>query len=314
MTPRTDVMSKRRPQIQSGDVFQLPRGMLWLVILVGVLGLIVSGVGVLLVGGGDPLVTETLRGGTAELYGDGLYGFDTVFQAANNRSTDLVTLLLGLPLLGLSLRWAWKGSLRGRLVLLGALGYFTYVSATYALGGVAYNEMFLAYVAFFSTSLFAFVLVFGSLLSVDLQPDRLPRRWPAVFMVVSGVATLAIWMIDPLAALVEGGPPRGLDTYTTLFTYAFDIAVIVPAAIAAGVMIWRRRVVGYVTAASLLVLEAFLMPIITIATIIQVQLGISFEPGQMIGPIAGFSLLAAFAIWVSVAVLRSVPKGARDTG
>jgi hypothetical protein len=56
------------------------------------------------------------------------------------------------------------------------------------------------------------------------------------------------------------------------------------------------------------------MPIITIATIIQVQLGISFEPGQMIGPIAGFSLLAAFAIWVSVAVLRSVPKGARNTG
>ena len=83
MTPRTNVMAKRRSQTRSGDVSQLPGGVVWLVVLVGVLGLIVTGVGVLFLGGGDPEVTETIRGGTAELYGDGLYRFDTVFQAAN---------------------------------------------------------------------------------------------------------------------------------------------------------------------------------------------------------------------------------------
>jgi len=284
-----------------------PGSLVWLAGLTGLLGLVVAGVGVLLGGDADPAAVSSIRGEAVELYGRGLYEFDTVFHGANNRSTDLVTLLFGLPLLALSLRWVLHGSTRGRLLLLGTLGFFVYGSVGYALGAVAYNDMFLVYVAYFSVSLFAFVATFASLVPQGRQDSNdLPRRGPGLFMLLSGVMVLAIWLMDPIAGLVEGGPPRGLDTYTTLFTHAFDMAVIAPAAIAAGVMILKRRWLGYVTAFSLLVLEALLMPIIALGTIFQVQLGVTFSPPEVVGPIAGFSILAVAAIWVIIAVLRQV--------
>jgi hypothetical protein len=133
-------------------------------------------------------------------------------------------------------------------------------------------------------------------------------------MVISGMATLAIWVMDPLTGLVEATPPKGLDSYTTLFTHALDIGIIVPAAVIAGIMIWRRRSFGYVVAFSLLVLEALLMPVITIATIFQLQLGMSFTPAEVIGPIVGFSLLAGSAIWVISVVLRRIPEVSSTPG
>jgi hypothetical protein len=52
-------------------------------------------------------------------------------------------LILGVPLLAVSVLLHLRGSLRGRFLLLGTLGFLLYVSAGYALGAVAYNEMFL---------------------------------------------------------------------------------------------------------------------------------------------------------------------------
>lgn len=284
------------------------RRIVWLAGLAGVLGIAVAGIGVLMAGGADPVAASSIRGESVDLYGRGLYQYDTLFQGANNRSTDLVTLLFGLPLLAVALRWFSKGSTRGRLLLLGTLGYFVYASVGYALGAVAYNEMFLLYVGFFSVSLFAFVTTFASFsVGSEIEVD-LPRRGPGVFMLISGVVVLAIWSSDPVAGLIEGGPPRGLDTYSTLFTHALDMAVIAPAAILAGVMILKGRWAGYVTAFSLLILEALLMPIITIGTILQIRLGLTFTPPEIVGPIAGFSILAAIAIWVIVTVLRRIPE------
>ena len=312
MAAQTEAREARTAPVDRG---QAPsKKIVWLAVLAGALGVVVAGVGFLMAGDADPVVASSIRGETVDLYGSGLYQFDTVFHGANNRSTDLVTLLFGLPLLAVSVRWSLQGSLRGLFLLLGTLGFFVYGSVGYALGAVAYNDMFLIYVAYFSASLFAFVATFASFfVGGRWTVDHLPSRGPGVFMLVSGVVVLAIWMMDPVAALLEGGPPRRLDTYTTLFTHAFDMAVIAPAAIAAGVMVLRRHWAGYVTAFSLLVLEALLMPIITIGTILQVRMGVTFTPPEVVGPIAGFSILALAAIWVLVAVLRLIPGSASNT-
>ena len=79
----------------------------------------------------------TLRGQTVELYGQGLYRNDTVFNAAGFKGMDVVTLAVGAPLLV----WAWvsygRDALRGGLLLAGALAYFVYIGASLTFSAAA---------------------------------------------------------------------------------------------------------------------------------------------------------------------------------
>jgi hypothetical protein len=195
-------------------------------------------------------------------------------------------------------------------VLLGALAYFLYVYATRALGA-AYNDLFLAYVALFAASLAAFVLCFVSFDLDELTArfsTRMSRRLAGAFMIVSGLVTLAVWLVDPIVSLLDGSTPERLANNTTLFTNALDLAVIVPAALVAGVLILRERTLGYLMALSLLVLEVLLAPMIMLQTLFQVSAGESFSTGEIVGPIAGFSMIALAAVWVLVDALRNVSE------
>jgi hypothetical protein len=91
-----------------------------------------------------------------------------------------------------------------------------------------------------------------------------------------------------------------------MFTYALDLAVITPAAAASGVLILRRAPLGCLIALALLVLEALLAPLIAAQTMNQLAVGVSFTPGEVIGPMAGFAVLALIAVYFIVALLRSI--------
>jgi hypothetical protein len=159
----------------------------------------------------------------------------------------------------------------------------------------------------FSASLFAFVLLFTSLdrqvLATHFAPG-LPRRGVAIFMFASGLVTLVIWLQPLLTALIHNAPPPLLGSYTTNITDVLDLGIITPATLIAGRLILRRDPLGYLVAFALLVLEIMLAPMIAAQTISQLWAGVSFTPGQVIGPIAGFMVLALVAGWVLVILLR----------
>ena len=277
--------------------------------IIALMAIVASGLGLGLSGGANPAEITSFRNTTVELYGNGLYDHDSLLAGAGNRGTDLTTLVIGVPLLLVSTFFYRRGSVRGGLVLLGTIGYFVYVYASYALGAVMYNELFFLYVALVSASFNAVVLVFVSFDRTGLGrslPPTIPRRGPAIFMLVSGVATFAIWALPVIGAQLRGDVPDNLDHYTTLFTVAFDIALIVPATATAGVLILRRDPVGYVVASSLLVLEVMLLPLIVVQTIAQATAGVEFSAGEVVGPIAGFVVLASAAGWFFYDILRHV--------
>lgn len=238
----------------------------------------------------------TARGQTVDLFGGGIYRYDSLFSGAANRGTDAVTLVIVLPLLLLTCRSYRRGSLRATLMLTGAQAWLLYAYATMAMGA-AFNPLFPLYVAVFSASLWALVLTMEGLDAARLAEAApgLPRRGPAILMVLSGLVTAVIWWSPVLTAQTSGAVPGRLDDYTTLVTVALDTAVITPAALAAGILIWRRRAAGYRIAMPLLVLEALLLPMIAAQTISQLAAGIAFSPPEIIGPLAGFTVLAAAA-------------------
>lgn len=263
--------------------------------------------------GPDQVSFTTARGQTVDLFGAGIYRFDSLFSGAANRGTDVITLFLVLPVLLIALVGYRRGSLRAELLLTGTQAWLLYAYATLAVGA-AYNPLFLVYVTVFSASLWALVLTMCRTDTRRLENAMpgLPRRGPAVLMVASGVLTAVIWCVPMLTALWSGAVPARLDGYTTFVTVAVDSAVITPAALAAGVLIWQRRAVGYQIAVPLLFLETLLAPMIAAQTISQLSAGVTLAPGEIVGPLAGFVILAVAAGAVLLAVLRALPGSAES--
>jgi hypothetical protein len=278
-------------------------------ILTGLLALIQSGAGLFWQDDGSPFPFTTLHGQTVQMYGQGIYRYDTYFKAPILRGTDFLTLCICIPLLVIAILLYRRGSLRGGLLLNGVLAFFLYNSASIALGA-AYNNLFLVYIAYFSAGLFAFILAFRS---IDVQvlsshiTSGLPHRGTAALMYLSGVALLFAWLGDILGPLMQGGVPA-IASYTTEVTYVFDLGVIVPVAFLSGLLILRRAPLSYLLAAIMLIMLAIVGLMVTTQTIFQLLAGISLTTGEFIGKSGSFMLLALIAIGLIFRFFRNVSE------
>ena len=220
----------------------------WLILPIFILALIAAAAG-LWPGDGTPYPLTTFRGEEVTINARGLYYWDTVSSAAQMQANDLVALVVGLPLLAVSFFLARRGSLRGRLLLTGTLGFFlyTYMSMCF---GAAYNRLFLVYVALFGLSLYAFIL---SMMSFDLATlpahfsEKLPRRGIAGMLIFTA-AFLALAWLGRIAATFTPGTVPVLENTTSLFIQAMDLALIVPLCVLAAVLLVRRSPWGYLLA------------------------------------------------------------------
>ena len=191
----------------------------------------------------------SFRGEAVTINAAGLYYWDTVSSVAQMQANDLVTLLLGLPLLAISFWLTLRGSLRGQLLLAGTLGYFLYTYMAMCFG-TAYNPLFLAYVALFGLSLYAFIL---TMLTFDLNTlpqhfsARLPRRWIAGLLFFTA-AFLALAWIGRIAGTFTNSAAPPLDNITSMFIQAMDLALIVPLCLLAAILLLRRSAWGYLLA------------------------------------------------------------------
>ena len=220
----------------------------WLVPLIFILALIAVLAGLWPAAGSSYAITN-FRGEQVTINARGLYYWDTLSAAAQMQANDLVVLLLGLPLLAVSFWLGLRGSLRGRLLLAGTLGFilYTYISMCF---GAAYNALFLVYVALFGLSLYAFIL---TMLSFDLQTlpahfsDKLPRGWMAGLLFFAA-AFLSLAWLGRIAATFQPGAIPALENTTSMFIQAMDLALIVPLCILAGILLLRRSAWGYLLA------------------------------------------------------------------
>jgi hypothetical protein len=279
---------------------------LTLAYLITLLVLIAAGAGVFWQGSGDSYDFTTLRGETVEIYGHGLYQYDTLSYAAQAIGQDIATLIVGIPLLLVGIMLTRKGSLRGQLLLTGSLGYMLYTYTSYAFL-VAYNEFFLVYVALFSCSLFAFILALSGLDAEQVSrkvSERMPRRSIAIFLMLIAAFLGMAWLGRILPPLLAGKPPFGLEAYTTLVIQVLDLGIIVPASAITAILLWQKRPWGY-TLVSVLIVKALLMGAALIAMIIgQILAGVAVSPVETIM----FSGIAIASLVFTIILFRNIGK------
>ncbi len=265
-----------------------------LALLISLLALVATTVGIFTANGLHHRTFLTLRGETFSIQGGGLYSHESVSGAAQAIGQDVVTLLVGIPLLLVGTYLASRGSLRGQLLRAGALWYFTYTYLLLAFGG-AYNQLFLVYVALYSASMFAFIL---SLLSIDANrlmaraSPRLARRTIAWLLIGFGAMLALLWLGRIVPSILSGAAPSGLESYSTLFVQAGDLGLLVPLAILTGTLFLKNRPVGYLLAGVMLIKGATFGLALVAMIIAMAATGVTIVPVEV-------------AFFVTVAVVYS---------
>jgi len=263
--------------------------------LITVLALCAAGMGLFDQTLGEPYPFTSHRGETVMINGHGLYFYDTVSSAAQQQGNDLVTLVVATPLLALSTWLAFRGSLRGRLLLTGTIGFFLYTYLSMCML-TSFNALFLVYVALFALSLYAFILC---LMSFDLASlpghfsEKLPRGWiAALLFVIGGFLTFA-WLGKVVPPLVQNLTPA-LENTTTFVIQAMDLSLIVPLAFLAGVLLLRRSAWGYLLA-SVFVMKAIALGLAVSTMCIMMTLAGTPDSLAIMVPFLVITLLNLFA-------------------
>jgi hypothetical protein len=173
------------------------------------------------------------------------------------KGNDLITLGVVVPLLAGTLIASMRGSDRGTLLWLGALGYMLYNYVFY-LYGAAFNVFFLGYVALVTLSLYAFILGLSSLDVAGLSREfraAAPVKFVAGLMLLIPLIMGGIELQRAVSFIFTGQVPSDIvqTGHPTGVVYATDLALLMPAIVLAAVLLWRRRPWGYVLSAVLMV-------------------------------------------------------------
>jgi len=286
---------------------KLSNTLIWLSILVAILAGVYASFGLFSQGGDGTFTFTTLHGETTAIYGLGIYRNDSAFKAPILRGTDAVTLFVCVPALLIAVFLYRRESLRGGLFLTSMLAYFLYNSASLGLGA-AYNELLLVYIASFSSSLFAFILA-CRLIDLETLAERtslkFPRRRIAIFLFLAG-ASLFVWIMDIVGALVGGTFPVNLGPYTTEATYVLDLGVILPGAYLAGILVLGRKPLGTLLASILVTVNVSIGLVVAAQSIMQALDGIILSPAEYAAYVAPFVTLSLIAVWIVTILQRNI--------
>jgi hypothetical protein len=195
------------------------------------------------------------------LYGATLY--PTEEMRLVNVPTDLFTLLVALPLLLGSMWLAWRGQLLGLLCWPGVLLYMLYIYVAYAIG-VPFSVLFLAYALLVALSAYTTI---GLVAGIDAAAVRrrlagaVPERLAGG--ILAGLAILFTMMnvADVITALAS--PAR--DHLLQFPVWIADFAVLAPAWLLGGLLLWKRRALGYLSGAGLLLVGSMLFAGVIVA-------------------------------------------------
>ncbi|MGO9775341.1 MAG: hypothetical protein ACLQGT_15690 [Terracidiphilus sp.] len=198
----------------------------------------------------------------AGIFWPATYAKETLYSSAGAIGSDLVDLLLVVPVLLISGILGYRGSVPARLVWLGTLGYLLYNFVLYAFG-VHFNPMFLVYCATLSLCFYATVF---SLPLISLEQiaqtysPRAPRKTTAIVLLVIAILFAVFDLGEDIPALLAGRVPQSViqvDLHVS-FIHCLDLIFLIPGMCITAYLLFRRKASGYALGPAFLALLALM--------------------------------------------------------
>jgi len=198
------------------------------------------------------------------------YSRETSSMAVQGAAQDLTNIVLAVPSLLASAFLIRNGSRRATFVWLGAALYIFYTFVIYCFA-VHFNSFFLVYCAVLGLTFYSIISL---LLSLDMPAIK---NWFAedksnnasiCFLIAISILFFLIWMKAIIPALVSGEPPQELreDGLLTNPVHVLDLSFFLPGIFISGILLKRKRPLGYLLAPSLITF--CIMMLLTICALI----------------------------------------------
>lgn len=260
-----------------------------------------------------PIATLAIGGSLTGIFVDRIYANETDVWAGEAVGQDIANLVVFPVMLALAYAAA-RGSTRALLAWIGTLVYAAYTYAIYAFA-VHFGPLFLLDVAVFGLTVWALV---GSLASVD--PERVKARFNtphllgfvAWFLIVVAAVFALLWLIQDVPEMVAGTTPDSLEEYGLLTNpvHVLDLALFLPAAMLAGVLLRRGQAWGYVLAPVVLTAMASISAGIVSLTIVLSSRGedASLVVAAVVGALGVVQVAAAWRFLQGLTAQRAVGR------
>lgn len=275
------------------------------ILFIAVATALTAGAGIFLRGEGtfESVVSE--RGESYRMAVDGIYAWNPLRLVAEGVGWDIFTLFFAVPALILAMPSFSRGSLRGRLFVLGILAYFFYQYLMYATAW-AFGPLFLPFIIIYGSSMVAIVRI-ASTVPLSGLPGRFgpgfPRKGMAALCFVMGALLVVMWLGRIVPAY--GGKIDGLLIgQTTLVVQALDLGLIVPLAFITGTLVLKSAPAGYLLA-PVLAVKAFAMAAAICAMLVSAWM---YEGTLEVPPLIIFMSAAAAALWLGLRMYRSIDR------
>lgn len=222
-----------------------------------------------------------------------------IFSREHWRGSDLVTLLLVVPVSVRAYLAAGAGSWRGRLVWLGTIHFFVYNYSFYLFAGVL-NWLFPLYLAIvgLAATLVVRAITSRHVPTVRFAAGRCPA-WIASYMVLFIVAMTSIWTNQWIHAVGSGTSANAEGEFIRTVA-AIDVLLLASGLLLGATGLWQSRSYGRGVAAILNVSATAEMLVLVAAAVLNARAGVDKASGEI--PI--WSMLCIGCLAASVASVR----------
>jgi hypothetical protein len=281
------------------------RGMAFFVLAVSLLAGAASGLGVFARGTGTTASTVSIRGEAYDYVTTGVYAYNAQRVVAEGIGWDIFTLFIAVPALLIATRLILRGSFRGRLFAVGLFGYLFYQYLMYAVTW-ALGPLFPLFIVIYALSLVGIAWFLASLVREGLTgrfSGAFPRLGIALLCFFMAAVLVLLWGQRIAAGLRGDWKTAMLFGGTTLVVQALDLGIIVPLAVACGVLVLRRRPAGYLLS-SIVVVKMVAMAAAICAMLVSAAV---VEKTLEVGPFVLFAAVAVLAAVLGIRMYGSIP-------
>ena len=212
-----------------------------LCILLSCIAICVATIGLFYSDGGESILVNNIYGQQVELYGKGIYAYNSLMTVSSRLGADWMGIISGIFMIALCIldkKYLWADLLKTAQCLM-----FVYYFAC-LIFSISMNRLYLLYVFGFGLSfLLSVILVVENYKTIAVKESaKKCKNWGiSLCLAISGGLTFVIWISMIVPYMIANNYGDLLGVLTTEATYAIDLGVLCPAMIICAILILKKK-------------------------------------------------------------------------